>query len=107
MQAALQAEPAPTGGDEDLEDEAALADVLRQEQEVREAGGPTQPGAAAAPEWALVARWRGGEVAIPPFTLRRDPREQAGRNVCATAQAALKPARPAHTGFVRLLASRY
>ena len=52
MQAALQAEPAPTGGDEDLEDEAALADVLRQEQEVREAGGPTQPGAAAAPEWA-------------------------------------------------------
>ena len=52
MQAALQAEPAPTGGDEDLEAEAALADVLRQEQEVREAGGPTQPGAAAAPEWA-------------------------------------------------------
>ena len=51
MQAALQAEPAPTGGDEDLEAEAALADVLRQEQEVREAGGPTQPGAAAAPEW--------------------------------------------------------
>ena len=52
MQAALQAEPAPTGGDEDLEAEAALADVLRQEQEVREVGGPTQPGAAAAPEWA-------------------------------------------------------